>query len=81
MFYTEWVLPEEEPLEDMLRCFDPGGRMSAMTTLPRVVKLGISQIRQFPRMRNQAQDVEYFIKISTKEKKKVEPITEDKKVE
>ena len=55
--------------------------MSAMTTLPRVMKLGISQVRQFPRLRNQAQDVEYVIKISAKEKKNAEPITEDKKVE
>ena len=55
--------------------------MSAMTTPPRVVKLGISQIRQFPRMRNQVQDVEYVIKISANENKKDEPITEDKKAE
>ena len=65
----------------MLRRFDPGGRVSAMTMSPRVVKLGISQVRQFPRMRNQAQDVEDVIKIFAKEKKKAEPITEDKKAE
>ena len=55
--------------------------MSAMMMPPRVVKLGISQVRQFPRMRNQVQDVEDVIKISAKEKKKSEPITEDKKAE
>ena len=55
--------------------------MSAMTMLPRVVKLGISQVRQFPRMRSQAQDVEDVIKVSAEEKKKAEPITEDKKAE
>ena len=55
--------------------------MSAMTTFPRVVKLGISQVRQFPRMRNQARDVEYVIKISAKEKKKSKPMTADKKAE
>ena len=32
-------------------------------------------------MRSQAQDVEYVIKVFTKEKKKEEPITEDKKAE
>ena len=80
-YNTEWVLLEEEPLEDMLRRFDPGGRMSAMSTPSRVVKLGISQERQFPRMRSQAQDVEGVIKISAEEKKKAEPITEDKKAE
>ena len=32
-------------------------------------------------MRSQAQDVEYVIKFSAEEKKKDEPITEDKKVE
>ena len=55
--------------------------MSTMTTPPRVVKLGKSQVRQFPRLRNQAQDVEDVIKISAKEKKKAEPITEYKKAE
>ena len=52
-----------------------------MATPPRVVKLGISQVRQFPRMRNQAQDVEDVIKVSAEKKKKAKPITEDKKVE
>ena len=55
--------------------------MSAMATPPRVVKLGTSQVRQFPRMRIQAQDVEDVIKVSAKERKNVEPITEDKKAE
>ena len=55
--------------------------MSAMTTPPKLVKLGISQVRQFPRIRNQVQDVEDVIKISPEEKKKSEPITEDKKAE
>ena len=55
--------------------------MSAMTTPPRVVKLGISQVRQFPRLRNQAQDVEDVIKVSANEKKKYDPIIEDKKAE
>ena len=55
--------------------------MFTMTTPPRVVKLGISQVRQFPRMRIQAQDVEDVIKISAEEKKKAELITEDKKAE
>ena len=32
-------------------------------------------------MKSQAQDVEDFIKVSAKEKKKAEPITEDKKAE
>ena len=63
----------------MLRRFNPGGRVSAMTTPPRVVKLGISQVIQLPWMRSQAQDVEDVIKISAEEKKKFEPITEDKK--
>ena len=52
--------------------------MSAMTTPPRVVKLGTSQVRQPPRMRSQAQDVEDVIKVSAEEKKKDEPIIEDK---
>ena len=52
-----------------------------MTTPPRVVKLGISQVRQFPRLRNQGQDVEDVIKASANEKKKDELITEDKKAE
>ena len=52
-----------------------------MATLPRVVKIGTSQVRQPPRMRIQVQDVEYVIKVSAEEKKKAELITEDKKVE
>ena len=55
--------------------------MSARMTPPRVVKLGASQVRQLPRMRIQAQDVEDVIKFSAEEKKKAEPITEDKKAE
>ena len=55
--------------------------MSAMTTLPKVVKLGTSQVRQLPRMRIQAQDVEDVIKVSAAKKKKDKPITEDKKEE
>ena len=55
--------------------------MSAMTMPPRVVELGISQVRQFPRLRNQAHDVEDVIKASANEKKKDEPIIEDKKAE
>ena len=55
--------------------------MSAMTMLPRVVKLGTSQVRQSPRMRSQAQDVEDVIKVFAAEKQKDEPITEDKKIE
>ena len=80
-YNTEWVLPEEEPLEDMLRHFDPGGRRSARTTPPRVVKLGTSQVRQPPRMKSQAPKVEVVTKLSAKEKKNTEPITEDKKAE
>ena len=53
--------------------------MSAMTTPPRVVKLGTSQVRQPSRMKSQAQDVEDVIKVFAKEKKKTEPIIEDKK--
>ena len=55
--------------------------MFAMATPPRVVKLGTSQVKQLPRMRSQAQDVEDVIKVSAEEKKKAEPITEDKKAE
>ena len=55
--------------------------MSTMTTPPRIVKLGTSQVRQLPRIRSQVQDVEYVIKVSTNEKKKDELITEDKKAE
>ena len=55
--------------------------MSAMTTPPRVVKLGTSHVRQLPRMRSQVQDVEDVIKVLAAEKQKDEPITEDKKTE
>ena len=55
--------------------------MSAMMMLPKVVELGTSQVRQLPRMRSQSQDVEDIIKVSAEEKKKDEPITEDKKAE
>ena len=50
-----------------------------MMTPPKVVKLGASQVRQPPRTKNQAQDVEDVIKSSAE--KKNEPITEDKKAE
>ena len=55
--------------------------MFSMTTLPKGVKIGTSQVRQLPRMRIQSQDVEYFIKVFAAEKQKDEPITEDKKTE
>ena len=72
MFYTKWVLPEDEPLEDMLRRFDPDGRRSAMTTPPRVVKLGTSQVRQPPRMKSQVLKVEFITKLFAKKKNNVE---------
>ena len=75
------VLSEDEPLEDTPRHFDPGGCMSAMTTPPRVVKLGTSQVRQPLRMNIQAPKLEVVTKVSAKEKKNAEPITEDKKAE
>ena len=65
----------------MPRRFDPDGRRSSMTTPPRVVKLSTSQVRQPPRMKSQAPEVEVVTKVSAKEKKNVEPITEDKKAE
>ena len=65
----------------ILERFERGGLTAPMTTPPRVVKLGISQERQFPRMRSQAHDVEDVIKISVEEKKRAKPINEDKKVE
>ena len=65
----------------MLKHFDPDGRRSAMTTSPRVVKLGTSQVRQLLRMKIQAPKVEVVTKVSAKEKKNAEPITEDKKAE
>ena len=52
-----------------------------MTTPPRVVKLGTSQVRQLLRMKSQAPEVEVVTKVSAKEKKNAEPITEDKKAE
>ena len=52
-----------------------------MMTPPRVVKLGTSQVRQLLRMKSQAPEVEVVTKVSAKEKKNAEPITEDKKAE
>ena len=72
---------EDEPLEGMLRRFDPSGRRSSMTTSPRVVKLSTTQVRQSLRMKTQAPEVEVVTKVSAKEKKNVELITEDKKAE
>ena len=80
-FCTKKDLFEDEPLEDMPRRFDPGGRTSTMMMPPRVVKLSTSQVRQPPRIKSQAPEVEVVTKISTKEKTNVEPITEDKKAE
>ena len=80
-FYTEWVLSEHEPLEDMPRRFDPGGHRSAMMTPPRVVKLSATQVRQLLRMKSQALEVEVVTKVSANEKKNVEPITKYKKAE
>ena len=65
----------------MPRRFDPGGRRSAMTTPPRVVKLSTSQVKQPLRMKSQAPEVEFVTKVSANEKKNAEPITEDKKAE
>ena len=48
---------------------------------PKVVKLETSQDRQPPRMHSQAPEVEVVTKVSAKEKKNAEPITEDKKAE
>ena len=50
-----------------------------MVTPPKVVKLETSQDRQPPRKKSQASEVEVVTKISAKEKKNTEPITEDKK--
>ena len=80
-YCNEWVLFEEEPLEDIVRRFQSGGLQSAMMMPPKVVKLGTSQVRQPPRMRSQVQDVEDVIKVLAAEKQKDEPITEDKKAE
>ena len=74
-------MSEDEPLEGMLRRFDPGGRRSAMTTSPRVVKISTAQVRQWLRMKSQVPEVEVVTKVSAKEKKNTEPITEDKKAE
>ena len=65
----------------MLRHFypGPGDRRSAMTTSPRVVKLSTAQVRQPLKMKSQAPEVEFVTKVSAKEKKNAEPITEDKK--
>ena len=52
-----------------------------MVTPPKVVELETSQGRQPLRMRSQAPEVEVVTKVSAKEKKNAEPITEDKKVE
>ena len=52
-----------------------------MATPPKVVKLETSQDRQPPRKNSQASEVEVVTKISAKEKKNAEPITEDKKAE
>ena len=52
-----------------------------MTTPPKVVKLSTSQVRQLLRMKSQAPEVEVVTKVSAKEKKNAEPITEDKKAE
>ena len=51
-------MSEKEPLEDVVRRFQRGGLESAMTTPPRVVKLGAPQVRKTPRMKSQAQIVE-----------------------
>ena len=52
-----------------------------MTTPPKGVKLETAQVRQLLRMKSQAPEVEVVTKVSAKEKKNVEPITEDKKAE
>ena len=53
-YCTEWFLSETEPLEDIVQRFQRGVLVSAMTTLPKVVKVGTSQVRQPPRMRSQS---------------------------
>ena len=75
------VLFKEEPPENKPRLLEPGGRRSAMTTSPKVVKLSTAQVRQPLRMKSQAPEVEVVTKVSAKEKKNAEPITEDKKAE
>ena len=57
-YCTEWFLSEMEPLEYIVKRFQSGGLVSAMTTPPKGVKIGTSQVRQMPRMRSQAQIVE-----------------------
>ena len=52
-----------------------------MTTPPKVVKLETAQVRQSLRMKSQAPEVEVVTKVSAKEKKDAELITEDKKAE
>ena len=52
-----------------------------MMTPPKVVKLETAQVRQSLRMKSQAPEVEVVTKVSAKEKKDAEPITEDKKAE
>ena len=52
-----------------------------MTTPPKVVKLETAQVRQSLRMKSQAPEVEVVTKVSAKEKKNAESITEDKKAE
>ena len=41
-YCIEWVLSEEEPLEDIVRRFQHGGLAYAMKTLAKGVKLGTS---------------------------------------
>ena len=48
---------------------------------PKVVKLETAQVRQSLRMKSQAAEVEVVTKVSAKEKKNAELITEDKKAE
>ena len=54
-------MSEKEPLEDVVRRFQRGSLESAMTTPPRVVKLGAPQVKMTPRMKSQAQIVEESI--------------------
>ena len=44
-YCTEWFLSEMEPLEDIVQRFQHGGLVSAMTTPPKVAKVGTSQVR------------------------------------
>ena len=57
-YCVKCVLSEEEPLENIVRRFQSGGLVSAMTTPPKGVKLGTSHVRQLPRMRSHTQIVE-----------------------